>query len=393
MNNKISEKETALKELLNLSSTELFDKSEFNFSDAGLKYKVHNRLTVNLSMDKLIENSFAVFTKFYDDVSIDEFIELKKELVKLPFHKYPIVYFFEEQYIDYGVYHILHFIKDTKYILTHYEDKKRYFHSTYKTKVLEAQIKLMEKIKTEKFLYPTTKFDKEVLEKKDKLLSFVNEHYNMIFAWNSFGATLNTTGISKDQVADKVIEDFKDSLNAIRTTQKDAIKSLAIILFKMYDTQMDGTDLELTIENILRIFFKNEIEKINEKKDLNPEYLDTFKVSSKEYKKDSYIFSVFDNIPIYGINDQNKYFYFYKMTVREVMKMYFFFMKEASPFTGNIQITKTYYKFIRQLLQNPHQTLYKRQYQEFFNKKNPTALDLMATFFQEMKKNAPDNLR
>lgn len=394
LDGKQEEKIDALKKLLNTPEDELFDSLEYNFSNAGLKYKVFDRKKINISRNDLIDNSFAVFSNFHDDVTTDKFSELKIELLKLPIEIYPVIHFFEEKYIDIGIYHILHFIKDTKYVINHIEDKKRYFYSTYKTKVLEAQINLMEKLKTETFLYPSSKFDKEVFETKDKVLSFVNEHYNMLFAWYSLTADQNFNGVSKDEVTDTVLNDFRSNLNAIRTTKKDAIKSLAVLLFKMYDTKLDSNNNELIVENILRICFKKEIEEINENKDLSPDYLDTFKITSKEFRKDSYIYSVFDDIKIYGINNKNKYFYFDKMTAKEIMKMYFSLIQEASRLFGkeSLPITKTYYKFLRQQLQNPHKSAYLKQYPEFFTKENPTILDIMATFFQEMKKSAPDNL-
>lgn len=395
LNGKEEEKLHALKALLNKSEDELFNGSEFNFSNAGLKYKIFDRRKVDISRSDLIENSFTVFSKHYNDITHDEFNKLKIELIQLPIELHPVIHFFEESYIDISIYNILHFIKDTRYVINHIEDKKRYFYSTYKTKVLEAQINLMEKLKTETFLYPSSKFDKEVFETKDKVLSFVNEHYNMLFAWYSLTADQNFNGVSKDEVTNTVLNDFRSNLNAIRTTKKDAIKSLAMLLFKMYDTRLNSNDNELVVENILRACFKKEIEEINKNKGLTPEYLDTFKVTSKEFKKDSYIYSVFDDIKIYGINDKNKYFYFDKMTAKEIMKMYFSLIQEASKAFGRepLPITKTYYKFLRQQLQNPHKSAYLKQYPEFFTKENPTILDIMATFFLEMKKTAPDNIK
>lgn len=61
---------TALKEVLNLPEDEAFDKSEFNFSNAGLKYKPCNRSNIEISTDELIKNSYAVFSQFYDDISL-----------------------------------------------------------------------------------------------------------------------------------------------------------------------------------------------------------------------------------------------------------------------------------------------------------------------------------
>jgi hypothetical protein len=43
--------------------------------------------------------------------------------------------------------------------------------------------------------------------------------------------------------------DFADSLNAISTTKKDAIKSLAILLFKLHDAHMNDIDIELSVKN------------------------------------------------------------------------------------------------------------------------------------------------
>jgi hypothetical protein len=394
LNENEAEKITALKELLSLPDDEAFDKSTFNFSNAGLKYKPCNRLDVKISIDELIENSYTVFSQFYDDISLEKFYELKSELLKLPIEKYPVVLFFENKYIDLAIYHIFHFIKNTKYIITHIEDEKRHFYSKYQTNVLEIYIKDLERIKTTKFLYPASEFDQEILEKKEKLLSFAKENYSMLFAWNAMTASQNMKGAFIDQSIDKAMEIFTDSLNAIRTTKKDAIKSLAVLLFKLHDAHMNDIDIELSVENILRIFFKNEIEELNKNKKLSSDYLDTFKITSKEYKKNAYISSVFDGIPIYGINDENKYFYFYKMTVKEIMKMYFSSIQKASPSIEKIQLPqKKYYKYIRQQFQTPHIMSYQPMYLEFYSKKNPTILDMMATNLHEMKKSAPDYLK
>lgn len=395
LNNQEEAKINALRELLNTSEDKLFNSSEYNFSNAGLKYKVFSRKDIDIPKDVLIKNTFTVFSSIYDEISIDEFNNINNELIELPIETYPVIHYFNKKYIDIGIYHILHFIKDTKYVIKHLEDKKRYFYSTYKTKVLESQINLMEKLKTETFLYPSSKFDKDVFLAKDKVLSLVNEHYNMVFAWYAMSADQNFKGISKNKVDDTVLDDFRNSLNAIRTTKKDAIKSLAVLIFKMYDKKLDSNENELVVENILRICFKKEIEEININKKVEPDYLDTFKINSKEYRKDSYIYSVFDGIKIYGINDKNRYFYFYKMTPKEVMKMYFSLFQEASSLFENapLPITKTYYKSLRNTLHRPHNSSYIRQYPEFFTKENPTALDMMATFFQEMKNSAPDYLK
>lgn len=87
LNGNEAEKITAIKELLSLPEDEAFDKKEFNFSNAGLKYKPCNRYDVKISKDELVENSYAIFSKFYDDISLDQFHELKLELLKLPIEK------------------------------------------------------------------------------------------------------------------------------------------------------------------------------------------------------------------------------------------------------------------------------------------------------------------
>ncbi|MGE4396884.1 MAG: hypothetical protein AB7D34_05450 [Sulfurimonas sp.] len=390
---KEKEKLKAVKELLNTPEDKLFNSSEFNFSNAGLKYKVIDRKKINIPKSELIENSFSAFSKHHNVISINEFNELKLELIKLPFDEYPVILLFEELYIDYGIYHILHFIKDTKYIIKHFDDKKRYFYSTYKTKVLNSQIKLMEDIKTNIFLYPKSEFDIDVFKTKDKLLQYVKENYNSIFAWNSFSANMNTNGMLKDEVLNQVLDDFKNNLNAINTTKKDAVKSLAILLYKMYDMYVnEQEDYEITIENILRICFQKEVKEINKNKKVEEEYLDTFKISSKEYKKNSYISSVFDGINIYGINDENKYFYFYKMAEEEVMKIYSIWTQKVLQNKGEISTNSAYDEFLHKQLENPHQFMYTRQYPEFFTKDSVTILDQMATIFKEMKKSAPDKL-
>lgn len=393
LNENTEEKNNAIKEILNVPEDELFDKSEFKFSDAGLKYKPISRSEVQIPINDLIDNSYTFFSKYYSDISREEFRELKIEIGKLPIELYPLIFYIDEMYIDLSAYHILHFIKDTKYILSEIENKKRYFYSTYKTKVIEAQIKLMEKIKTEKFLYPKTEFDQEVLTAKEKLLDHANKHYNILFAFNALTASFNLQGIYKDPMIDQVANDFQESLNSIRVTQKDAIKSLAILLFHMYDKQIDETEHELAIENILRIFFKDEIEEINQNKNIEPNFIDTFKITTKEYRKNVYTYAFFDKIPIYGINRENKYFYFYKMSEKEVMRMYFEGLNDTYP-DQNIAISKMNYHIIKeQFLKHPHKTSYQRQYPEFFTMENPTALDMMASFFQLMKNSAPDNLR
>jgi len=393
LNGNEAEKITALKELLSLPDDEAFDRSTFNFSNAGLKYKPYHRSDFELSRDELIENSYAVFSQFYDDISLEKFYQLKLELLKLPIETFPVILFFENKYIDLAIYHIFHFIKNTKYIIAHLEDKKRHFYSKYQTNVLEIHIKDLEHIKTTKFLYPASKFDQEILEKKEKLLSFANENYSMLFAWNAMIASLNIKGVFVDQSIDKAMEVFIDSLNTIRTTKKDAIKSLAVLLFKLHDAHMNDIDIELSVENILRIFFKNEIEELNKNKKLSSDYLDTFKITSKEYKKNVYISSVFDGIPIYGINDENKYVYFYKMTDKETMNMCHFLYKQASLSSPNIPDEEDYCQLLYQELKNPHGQSYKKQYPEFFAKENLNALDIMATFLHEMKKSTPDYLK
>lgn len=393
LNDNKEEKNNAIKDMLSVPEDELFDKTEFNFSDAGLKYKPVSRADIQISINDLIDNSYTVFSKYNNNISNEEFLELKIEIEKLPIQLYPVIFFIEGMYIDLSAYHIFHFIKDTKHILSEIENKDRYFYSTYQTKVIETQIKLMEKIKTEKFLYPKTEFDQEVLTAKDKLLNYASEHYNILFAFNALTASFNLQGIYKDHMIDQVANDFQESLNSIRVTKKDAIKSLAILLFHMYDTKIDETQHELAIENILRIFFNDEIEEINKNKNVALNFMDTFKITTKEYRKNVYIYAFFDKVPIYGINRENKYFYFYKMNEKEVMRMYFESLKDTSP-DQDIAITKINYQIIKErFLKHPHKALYQRQYPEFFTMENSTELDMMVSFFKMMKKTAPDNLR
>ncbi len=392
-NNNTEEKVKILKEIVSTSKDDLFDKNEFNYHDAGIKFNVIERYKINISKSDLIDSSFKYFKQFYDTITSEMYTELKVEIERLPIERFPIVYLIDDSYIDLSVYHIFHFIKDTKHILANIQTKKRYFYSTFKKEVIEKQINLMEKIKTEKFLFPKSEFDQNILQAKDKLLKHVNEHYNVVFAYNALFAQYNTKGIYQDQVIDETINDFQNSLNAIKVTKKDAIKSLAILLFHMYDKQHDTYDNELVVENILRIFFSDEIVEINKNKDIDHQYLDTFKVITKEFRKNVYISAMFDQIPVFGINRENKYFYYEKLTQQEVMRMYF----EGVKFTyhdQDIAMTKMNYQIIEeQFLKYPHKVLYKRQYPEFFTMENPTALDIMVSFFEMMKKTAPDNLR
>lgn len=392
LNKQEDKKLEALKELLNTPAEELFDNKEFNFSDAGLKYQVRNRTDIDVSKEELIQNSYKIFSSFYHDVPLDEFHEFKDSLFTLPLETFPIIHSFEDMYFDYGIYNIFHFIKNTKYILKNLEKKQRYFYSTYNSKVLQSNIKQMEQLKTNKFLYPKSKFEQELIEGKEHILSLANENYNMLFAWNSFSADLNIMDMFKDSMIDAVFNDFLDELNAIRTTKKDAIKSLAILLFRLYDAKFDTQDNELFVENMLRACFNDEILEINQnKKNMKMLDKDTFKVTTKEYRKNVYIYSVFDGIKIYGINDENKYFYFYKMTPKEIMGMYFSLMQKVNPFAP--KLSKVFYKYIKEQFKHPYRSSYNKQYPEFFEKENPNILDLMATFFQQMKKTAPDNLK
>jgi len=391
LNNKNEGKIDALKKLLSMQENKLFNEQEYNFTDAGLKYQVHNRTDVKTTREKLIDNTYQIFSQFYDDVSLEEFNEIKDNLLNLPIEIFPVIHSFENIYFDYGIYHIFHFIKDTKHILENIDNKKRHFYSTYKSKVLQANLKQMEALKTNKFLYPKSEFEQTIFQGKERVLSLAEEHYNMLFTWSAFSADINTMGMFKDNMLDTIFNDFLNELNAIRTTTKDAIKSLAILLFKLYDGHFNTQENELFVENVLRVFFKDEIIQINKnKKNIDEFNQDTFKVTTKEYRKDVYIYSLFDSIKIYGINDKNKYFYFYKMNSKEIMKMYFSLLKKTNPQLG---ISKAFYKHVKEQLRHPYRSSYMKQYPEFFEKENLNALDIMVTIFQEMKKTAPDNLK
>jgi hypothetical protein len=52
-------------------------------------------------------------------------------------------------------------------VIAHLEDRKRYFYSTYQTKIFEAKIRLLEQVKINKFLYPASELDQDILEKKE----------------------------------------------------------------------------------------------------------------------------------------------------------------------------------------------------------------------------------
>ena len=391
-NNNIEEKNKILKEIVSTPTDELFDKNEFEFSDAGLKYTPIKRSEVRISKSDLIDSSFNYFKKHYNVITDEQYEELKIDIEKLPLEYIPIIYTAEDTFIDRFAYHIFHFIKDTKYILANIDNKKRYFHSTFKTEVIEKQIKAMEEIKTNKFLFPKTEFDQNILSSKEKLLKHAYENYNILFAFNAFLSSYHLEGAYKDQVAEETISDFQDTLNAINVTKKDAIKSLAILLFHIADKLYSAHDNELFVENTLRIFFIKEIEEINKNKDLDPDYIDTFKVDSKEFRRRVYISAVFDKIPVYGINRENKYFFYKNLTRKEFMRMYFEGLKDTEP-DQDIPITKSTYKTIQQFFEKPHGVMYQRQYPEFFTMKNPSTLDMMVSFFEMMKKTAPDNLR
>ena len=191
---------------------------------------------------------------------------------------------------------------------------------------------------------------------------------------------------------EKSVKDFQDILNAISVTKKDAIKSLAILLFNISDKLLPSNENEIFVENVLRIFFAHEIEEINQNKKINDQLLDTFRVDTKEFRKRVYIYSTFDNIPVYAINRQNKFFFYKGLSKREFMRMYFEGLKAAEP-DRDIPITKSTYKTIQLIFEKPHSLMYNRQYPEFFTMKNPSPLDMAVSFFELMKKTAPDNLR
>jgi len=45
--------------------------------------------------------------------------KLKNQFLSIDFEKsYPLIFKYEDKYLDMSIYHILNFIKDTKYILT-----------------------------------------------------------------------------------------------------------------------------------------------------------------------------------------------------------------------------------------------------------------------------------
>lgn len=391
-NNNTEEKDKVLKEIISTPTKELFDQKEFNFSDAELKFNVVKRSDISITKTELIDSSFNYFKQYYDVIIPEEYKELKAEVEKLPLEYIPTIYLNKDTFIDIFAYHIFHFIKETKHILANIDNKKRYFHSTFKTNVIEKQIKAMEEIKTNTFLFPKTEFDQNILKSKEKLLEYAYEHYNILFALYAFFSYYNMEGAYNDKIVEKTINDFQNTLNAINITKKDAIKSLAILLFNISDKLLPPHENELFVENTLRIFFKNEIEEINQNKDVDTYYLDTFKVDTKEFRKRVYISCIFDNIPIYGINRQNKYFFYKNLTRKEFMRMYFEGLKDTEP-DQDIPITKSTYKVIQQMFEKPHGLMYKRQYPEFFTMENPSTLDITVSFFELMKKTAPDNLR
>lgn len=93
--------------------------------DLGYKLIPIVRNTIVIEKELLIDNTFNVFSKFNKIYSNKEFYELKQEFINIEFEKSsPLIFKYEDKYIDISIYHILNFIKDTKYILRNLESKK-----------------------------------------------------------------------------------------------------------------------------------------------------------------------------------------------------------------------------------------------------------------------------
>lgn len=382
-----------VKKVLNTNDSILYASEDIKSQNIGYKLKVISHQVGTPTNSQFIDNAINLFQKNHPNLfSQNKINELREELLKIPFGNFHVILLAEKNTEDYfyiGVYCILSFIKNTQYVLTHLEDKQRYHHSRLKKDVIEKTLKTLENIKTNVFLQPKSTFDTGIIDKKEKLLKLVDEHYQIIIALIHSIKPFGTSNIFVDPTIEQSINDVIELLNAITISEREALKSLSILFFKMLEKSIDSMTLELFIQNVLRIFFAEEIEKLNAK---SPEILkDTFLVESKQYKnKNVYIHSTFDHVPIYGINRENKYFFYRKVSVKNLMKIYIGSIKLAMP---TFDLKLSFYKQIRKQFQHPYQSEMLGVYPEFFD--NPSCVNapnLARTFFSESKKYAPDEL-
>lgn len=387
-NNK--EKMHNIKTLLNTNSSVLTKNSTIkNSQDLGYKLIFTNRNYIKIEKEILIKNTFELFSQYNETYTNDELSELKDELLNIDFEKsHPLIFKLEDIYFDLSIYHILHFIKDTKYILNNLNSKKRTYHSRFKIDVLQKQLKALEEISSNQFFQPKKEYDIKVLNSKKKLLNIFTENYNIVFAYAHLYSFLPMQNIANKIHLEETYQDFIKFVNIISVEKREILKSFAILIYKTYQNILPNSVIELFTQNILRIFFEKEILEINKNK-LNDFYEDTFLIDSKIYSKNPYIHSTFDNIPIYSINKQNKYFFYKGLNQKEFMKSYIYLLKRY----GINKISLSMYKYFLKQFKNPTKHSFQKQYPEFFEKQNINMLNIQHTFFSEMKKYAPDNLK
>lgn len=384
---------TFIKKMLNTNESELYASEDIKSQNIGYKLKVINHPIGTPTNFLFIDNAIKLFQKNHPTLfSQSQINKLRKELIQIPFGNFHVILFSEKNTEDHfyiGVYCVLSFIKNTRYVLEHIKDKQRYHHSRLKKDVIEKTLKTLEHIKTNVFLQPKSACDVGIINKKEKLLKLVDEHYQVIIALIHSIKPFGTSNIFVDPTMEQSINDVIELLNAITISEREALKSLSILFFKMLEKHLDNMGIELFIQNTLRIFFEKEIEQLNER---SPEILkDTFLIDSKQYKnKNVYIHSTFDNIPIYGINRENKYFFYRKVSVKNLMKIYIGSIKLAMP---TFYLKLSFYKQIRRQFQHPYIHEMQGIFPEFFDKPScVNAPNLARTFFSESKKYAPDEL-
>lgn len=382
-----------LKKILNSDESELYASEDIKSQNIGYKLKVINHPIGTPTNSIFLDNAIKLFQKNHTNLfSQTQINELREELFKIPFGSFHVILLAEkntENYFYIGVYCILSFLKNTRYVLDHLEDKQRYHHSRLKKDVIEKTLKTLENIKTNVFLQPKSTFEIGIIDKKEKLLNLVDEHYQVIIALIHSIKPFGTKNMFIDPEMEESMNDVIELLNAITISEREALKSLSILFYKMLEQYLDSMTLELFIQNILRIFFEKEIKQLNER---SPEILkDTFLIDSKQYKnKNVYIHSTFDNVSIYGMNRENKYFFYRKVSVKNLMKIYIGSIKLAIP---TFDLKLSFYKQIRRQFQHPYIHEMQGVYPEFFD--NPSymnAPNLARTFFSESKKYAPDEL-
>lgn len=383
-------KDLNIKFLLNNSENKFTKNSEINTS-INLNFKLIpiERNKIQIKKETSIKDTFEIFFEFNGYFEDKEIHELKEELFSISFEKsFPLIFRFGNKHLDMSIYHILNFIKDTKYILANLESKKRTYHSRFKIDVLQKRLQDLENISNESFLQPRNNYDKKIFNSKRKLLKIFNENYNIVFAYAHLYSFLPMQNIVKEKYLEETFQDFLEFVNIISIERREVLKSLAILLYKTYQNILPNNVIELFTQNVLRIFFENEIKDINKNK-LTGISEDTFLIDSKIYSKSPYIHSVFDKIPIYGINKDNKYFSYKGLNRKEFMKSYIYLLKEF----GIKKISLSLYKQIIKPIKNPQMHSFMKQYPEFFENKKINLVNIQHTFFSEMKKYTPDNLK